>query len=227
MLEKTTILVVDDESTNIEIISEILSEDYIIKIAKDGKSAYEKYRKYNPSVIISDINMPIMDGIEMASKIREHDFNTKIIFITSHTDLHYLLKANTLKLTKYILKPIKKDELLESIETALKEITNYKIVSNSFLEIDKNYLWNFKTLELIKLGEVITLTPKERKILNYMFSNLGKIVTYDDLLYEVWDDYEIPNKQTLKTMITNLRKKTPRELIHNVYGIGYKILTTS
>jgi DNA-binding response OmpR family regulator len=60
-----------------------------------------------------------------------------------------------------------------------------------------------------------------------MFSHLGKVITYDDILYEVWDDYELPTKQTLKTMITNLRKKTPDDLIHNIYGIGYKILTTS
>lgn len=60
-----------------------------------------------------------------------------------------------------------------------------------------------------------------------MFSNLGSIVTYDELLYEVWEDFELPNKQTLKTMITNLRKKMHKDLIHNIYGIGYKILTTS
>jgi DNA-binding response OmpR family regulator len=171
--------------------------------------------------------MPVMDGIEMASKIREEDFNTKIIFITSHTDLEYLLKASTLKLTRYILKPIEKEELINSINNALNEIKNYKIISNNLLQIDRNYLWNFETLELIKLGETVTLTPKERKILNYMFSHLGKVITYDDILYEVWDDYELPTKQTLKTMITNLRKKTPDDLIHNIYGIGYKILTTS
>ncbi len=226
-MEKSTILVVDDESINIEIISEILSKDYNIKIAKNGKTAYEVYKKYKPEVIVSDINMPIMNGIELASKIREEDFNTKIIFITSHTDLEYLLKASSLKLTRYILKPIDKEELINSINNAFEELKKYKIISNNFLQIDRNYLWNFKTLELIKLGEAVTLTPKERKILNYMFSHLGKVITYDDILYEVWDDYELPTKQTLKTMITNLRKKTPRELIHNIYGVGYKILTTS
>jgi DNA-binding response OmpR family regulator len=226
-VQKPTILVVDDESINIEIVSEILSEDYNIKIAKNGKTGYDIYKKYKPEIIVSDINMPVMDGIEMASKIREEDFNTKIIFITSHTDLEYLLKASTLKLTRYILKPIEKEELINSINNALNEIKNYKIISNNLLQIDRNYLWNFETLELIKLGETVTLTPKERKILNYMFSHLGKVITYDDILYEVWDDYELPTKQTLKTMITNLRKKTPNDLIHNIYGIGYKILTTS
>lgn len=206
-MDDKTVLVVDDESINIEIVSEILSTEYNIKIAKNGRNAYEIYEKYNPSVIVTDINMPIMDGIKLASKVRENDFNTKIIFITSHTDLEYLLKASSLKLTRYILKPIDKQELLDAVKNAFAELENYKIISNTLLQIDEDFLWNFKTLELIKFGETIILTPKEKKILNYMFSNLGSIVTYDELLYEVWEDFELPNKQTLKTMITNLRKK--------------------
>jgi DNA-binding response OmpR family regulator len=225
-MEKLTILVVDDESINIQIISEILTDVYNIKIAKNGKSGYEAYAKYSPALIISDINMPIMNGIEMVSKIRQKDQNTKVIFTTSHSDLDYLLQSSSLKLIKYILKPIKREELLEAVNIAVEELQKYKIVSSHILQLDKEYVWDFKTLNLMKSDQAISLTPTERKILNYLFSNVSSMVTYDDILYEAWEDYDMPSKQTLKTMITNLRKKIPENIIHNIYGIGYKILTT-
>lgn len=226
-MDKLTVLVVDDEYINVEIICEILGERYNLVVANDGKRGYEAYLKCKPSIVISDIVMPEIDGLEMAKKIREDDINTKIIFLTSHSDVSYLLKSTSLKLTKYILKPIDKNELIKAVELAELELDKFKVVHKDILHIDDEFTWNFKNLELLKNGELIALTPKERKILNYLFENEEQTKTYDDILYEVWDDFEMPTKQALKTMMTNLRKKVPENLIHNIYGIGYKILTTS
>lgn len=218
-----TILVVDDEPINIQVISEILSKDYDIKIAKDGLSGLEAYKKYSPSIIISDINMPKMDGIKMAKEIRNEDINTKIIFITSHHEVDYILESTSLKLTKYIFKPINKTSLLNAVSNAKKEFEKYKFISSNILIINDEYIWNFESFNLVKKGLEVNLTPSERKILNFLFSNLNKVKTYDDIILELSNEFEMPTKKSIKTIITNLRKKIPEGLISNIYAIGYKI----
>lgn len=222
-MEKLTILVVDDEPINIDIISKILSKQYNIKIAKDGKSGYEAYKKHKPSIIISDINMPIMSGIDMAKKIREDDLNTKIIFITTHDDIDYLVQSNSLKLTKYIFKPIETNVLLYAIEKAKDELEKYKILNTQTIELAPNYIWDFKSYSLTYNNQELKLSPSERKILNFLLLNLDSVQTYDSIIFEISDGMEITTKESLKTIMTNLRKKLPKNLIQNIYSTGYKI----
>lgn len=226
-MDKLTILVVDDEYINVEIICEILSDKYNLVVANDGVRGLEAYKKCKPSIIITDIVMPNIDGIEMIKKVRENDINTKVIFLTSHADVNYLLQSTSLKLTKYIIKPIDKNELLKAVELAQDELTKFQVISKDVLKLDEDFIWDFENQELLKDSIAIPLTPKERKILQFLFLTPQTTRSYDDILYEVWDEYEMPTKQALKTMMTNLRKKLPNDIICNIYGVGYKILTTS
>lgn len=221
-MDKKDILVIDDEPINLEILSELLHDKYNVKIAKDGIEGYNIYKKFDIDIIISDIDMPNMDGIEMVNKIREKDHNAKIIFITSHSDIDYLLKSASLKLSSYILKPIDKDKLFEVLKEAEDELENFNIVSTMILKICDEYIWDFKKLSLLnKNCEEISLTTKERKIFNFLFSNTNQVKTYDEIIYEISDDFEQTTNNSLKTMITNIRKKIPCPVIENVYGIGY------
>jgi DNA-binding response OmpR family regulator len=228
MDKKITILIVDDETINIEIISQILEQkQYRIVVACNGQQGLRVYEQTKPSIIIADINMPQMDGIEMVSKIRQNDHNTKVIFLTAHDNIEYLVKSASLKLTKYIFKPIKKEQLLEAVEEAIGELREFTIRSNKLLQL-QGYTWDFKSLELSKEEKLIPLTPKEKQLLQHLLLHVDGVVSYDDVAYALWDGIEdIPSKQTLKTIVTNIRKKTHKEFIHNVYAIGYKILTTS
>jgi len=220
---KTKLLIVDDDETIVEIVANILDDRFQIYTAYDGLKAYDVYKKHSPSIIISDIAMPNMDGIELIKKIRVDDHNTKAIILTSHSEINYLLKSNSLKLTKYCLKPIEKDELLEAVDLALDELNRFNTIKNDILKIDDDFMWDFTNLELTKNGIEVPLTPKERLILNYLLRNQGVVTTYDKIIFEVWDQYETATDKTLKTMITNLRKKLPKDMITNIFGLGYKV----
>lgn len=217
------LLFVEDEKELRDIMLEILSfEVRDITVAKDGEEAYKLYLEKKPDIVLSDINMPKLSGIELARKIREHDRSTKIIMLTAHSEVNFLLEATELHLTKYLIKPVKGSELFETLQHAVDEINNFAIVNKTKLKLDDGYSWDFKEKVLFKAAQEIHLTPKERDILNMIFSNPNITITYDMLMDEVWDNYDNYSIDTIKTMIKNIRKKLPKDIIKNVYGTGFK-----
>ena len=121
-----TILFVEDEKgirdTYVEYLKMLFSEVYE---AADGEEAYEIYKQKKPQIMIIDIHMPKMNGIELLSKIRETDHSTKAIMLTAHTDTTLLLEASSLKLTKYLVKPISRSDLKEALKLVIKELTSF------------------------------------------------------------------------------------------------------
>jgi len=224
-LKNINILFADDEPAIRDIMKNILA-DLVneLYIAKDGNEAFEIYKNKKPDIMLLDINMPNCSGLEMAKKVRESDHATRIIIITAYSDTTNLLSATELKLTKYIVKPLTTDNLLEALELAAEEISNFKTTNRKNIYLKDNYIWDNDAQTLLKSNNEIKLTPKERKILSILFSNLNTTITYDNLLIEVWDDFENYSIDTLKTMMKNIRKKLPEETITNVYATGYKII---
>lgn len=224
-LENLTLLYVEDEKELRDLMTSILQDQVsTLYTAKDGLEAYNVYKEKSPDIILSDINMPLLSGIDFIKKVRQNDQKTKVIMLTAYSDVDNLLQATELKLTKYLVKPFDGFELLSALQLAVDEINNYNIISIKSLELGENYHWDFKEQELTLNDQVIRLTPKEKKILNILFSNLNATITYDTLLMDVWDDYEHYSIDTLKTMMKNIRKKLPKDLIQNVYATGYKVI---
>ena len=190
--------------------------------AKDDIKAYSIYKEKKPDIIITNINLSGSTGIEFIKKIRKHDHSTKIIILTGNSDVDILLEAAELKLTKYLLIPIHGDKLFNALEDAVNEIKSFTIIEHNLLHLKENYIWDFKEKSLIKDSKEVHLTPKEKKILNHLFSNPNITVTYEVLMDKVWDDYLNNNIDTIKTMIKNIRKKLPKDTIKNIYGIGFK-----
>ncbi len=224
-LENIKILFADDEPDIRDIMKSILS-DLVneLYIAKDGYEAFEIYQDKKPDIMLLDINMPNCSGIEMAQKVRKIDHATRIIFITAFSNTENLLSATELKLTKYIVKPLNADKLISALELAIEEIKTFKTTNRKNIYLKDNFIWDNENQTLLQGNTEITLTPKERKILNILFSNLNTTITYDTLLIEVWDNFEQYSIDTLKTMMKNIRKKLPKDTITNVYATGYKII---
>ena len=118
---KYRILIVEDEPISLEMLSKTLKEDFNVLTADNGKKGFELYKKFNPHIIISDLNMPIMNGIELIQKIRELDQNSKIIITTFKDDVQTLLQATELKLFKYLIKPIDFTALKNIIEESIED----------------------------------------------------------------------------------------------------------
>ena len=219
------ILIVEDEPISLEILSKTLKEDFNVLTADNGKKGFELYKKFNPHIIISDLNMPIMNGIELIQKIRELDQNSKIIITTFKDDVQTLLQATELKLFKYLIKPIDFIALKNIIKESIEELNRFNTVALNLINISPTLIWKTSEFELFSNNQIVKLTPKEKKVLNLLLQKPNQVFTYNEIIYEVWEkNNEIGDRKTLKTMITSLRKKIEDVEINNVYGYGYKIV---
>ncbi len=154
-----SILFVDDEEEIRKNYVNYLARYYEnVYEAKDGVEAYEVYLAKKPKILILDINMPKMNGLELLQKIREKDHTVKCLMLTAHTDEEYLLKATQLKLTDYLQKPIKRATLKDALSKVLYEIENYEVVSKKRLDLGSGYIWDFKESTLFLNSNEVILT---------------------------------------------------------------------
>ncbi|EDZ62285.1 two-component response regulator [Sulfurimonas gotlandica GD1] len=193
--------------------------------AADGEEGYEKYKKNKPDIMIVDINLPKLSGLDLVRKIRENDHSSKVIMLTAHFDTKYMLEATELKLTKYLVKPVSRSELKDALNLAIDELSNFETRSKKTVVLKDGFYWDIQREELLNNNSSAVLTNKERSILSLLFSSINTTFTYDDIIMNVWyeESYDRDKLDALKTIIKNLRKKLPKDTIKNVFGWGYKI----
>jgi len=191
--------------------------------AEDGLNAYQIYLEKKPDILIIDIDLPKLNGLELLKKIREKDLSTKAIMFTGNTDTSFLLQAAELKLTKYLVKPVSKNELKDALNLVKDEMRNFQVLSKETLILKDNYSWNYTNKELFLNNQIINLTKTEVEILNKLFKNTSSTTSYDELLIDIWETFDASKVDLVKTAIKKLRKKLPCETIVNIYGQGYKV----
>jgi DNA-binding response OmpR family regulator len=168
--------------------------------------------------------MPKMNGLELLSKIREKDQNIKCIILTAHTDKKFLLQATQLKLTDYLLKPLKRSELKNALLNVIDEIETYEVIHKKVLFLNDGFTWDIKSSQLLLNKTEVILTNTEIKLLELFFQNKNINLSYDKIIINIWDTFEKAKINALKTAIKKLRKKLPKDTIINIYGFGYKVL---
>lgn len=214
------VLVVEDENQARENFVSYLSMFYEnVFEANNGEEALEIYRTKKVDIILLDINIPKISGLEVARQIREKDLMTKIIVLTAHSEKSFLLEAMGLKLTKYLLKPVNRKDLKEAFELAISELKKFEVILNEEIVLREFYSYSFSTKILKFKNQEINLTQKEQLLFEYLVKNRNKICLYDELL--VYTD--ISTLDGLKNLIKRLRNKFEDVLILNISGIGYKI----
>ena len=187
--------------------------------ASDAIKALQLYEKYQPDIIITDIQMPKLNGLEFVKKIRQKDKKTQIIIITAFCDRDYLLKAIELQLVKYLVKPVKEKEF----EKALLLCVNYLQEDNSnIIKLDDNSYFDTFNKNLVIKNEIIKLRTKEILFLEQLIKNKNRYVSYEEIENYVWSD-SVMTKDALKTLVKNLKTKIPKDLIMNLTNSGYKI----
>jgi len=213
-----TILYVEDDDgvrdINFSMFQRIFKKAYV---AQNGLVGYELYLEKKPDIIITDIKMPKMDGLELAKKIREKDNKTKIIITSAFSDEKYLLAAIELNLERYLVKPLTSRNLFPALEKAIKGIEKKYIIS-------KDFYFDFTTQLFYYDNKIIELTKKELQFLSLLSNNYERIVTYSEIENEVWG-YEGMSIKSLRSMIGILRKKLPFNAINNISNMGYKLKT--
>jgi len=192
--------------------------------AKDGQEALLIYKKEKPDIMIVDIHIPKINGLELIKTIRQNDLNVKVIILTAHLNTEFLMEAASLKLVKYLKKPVNRKELKEALTLAINEISNYDIIPRKNFNLSNGYVWDKETKELKHFNEIVDLTNKERLFLELLFSHKNKVFSYDEIFYYVWNDFnENVSLSSLKNLISRLRKKIDIDLIVNVFNEGYKL----
>ena len=187
--------------------------------AKDAITALQLYEKYQPDIIITDIQMPKLNGLEFVKRIRQKDKKTQIIIITAFCDKDYLLKAIELGLVKYLVKPIKEKEFEEALFLCLNSLQD-DVTNIVKLDVD-SYFDTFNKNLVIK-NEIIKLRTKELIFLELLIKNKNRYVSYEEIENYVWSD-SVMTKDALKTLVKNLKIKIPKDLIMNLTNSGYKI----
>ncbi|MCD6174106.1 MAG: response regulator transcription factor [Sulfurimonas sp.] len=218
-----SILFVEDEKEIRDNYIKYLKRHFLnVYEAVDGEDGYQIYKNKKPDIMIVDINLPKLNGLDLVKRIRENDQNTKVIMLTAYSNTNYLLEAIELKLVKYLIKPISRDELREALDLAVLEFSKFDIKSKKVLNLEDGFVWNYVSEEMLHNDMEVLFTNKEKQILKLLLLNPNIVFSYDEIIAEVWENLEDDKLDPLKTMIKNIRKKLPKDTIKNIFGVGYK-----
>ena len=221
MKKNITILYVEDNDFIREEAVEYLSLIYRhILEASNGEEALKIYKESKPDIIITDIEMPIINGLQMIKSIRKKDKKIPIIVITAFLNTEYLLEAIELRLVKYIIKPLSNYKLDIALELAHDYLVNEEKICIVTLSPNSYYDQLNRTLVVNK--QIISLTHYEMLLLSLLIKNLNSLVTYSEIKNKIWN-YEEYYMDALRSLIRSLRHKVGDVVIKNVSGMGYRI----
>lgn len=224
MAEKTfKILVVDDEPDILEFLSYNLEkEGFLVETAENGKQALEKAKKNQPDIVLLDVMMPEMDGIEACRTMREMPQfeHTIIAFLTARTEDYSQIAGFETGADDYISKPIKPRVLVSRLKALLRRY-EAKESKSSFLDVGNIQIDRERYL-IIFNGKEMAVPRKEFELLYLLASKPGKVFKRDEILNEIWGRDIIVGDRTIDVHIRKLREKLGEDLIKTVKGIGYK-----
>jgi len=221
ILKNLNILYVEDEETIIEKYAYFLEESCSnVYIARDGEEAYTLYSQNKIHLIIMDLLIPKLNGISLAKKIRQEDDAVAMIALTAHSDREILLDIVELNFSSYLIKPVGRTDLMNALLKVSK-----KVDGGRNIPLPCDCAWDGKSKTLFHNDEAVTLTRRELKLFELLVEKAGSPCSDDEIFFYVWgDDFEkVVTNSSIRTLVKNLRKKIPQELIKNQYGIGYKI----
>ena len=217
------ILIVDDDENICEVIKMYLeTTGYNVKVAHDGKAAKEEFVNFSPNLVVLDMMLPGIDGMEVLKWIRK-DSNVPVIMLTAKGETFDKVLALEIGADDYVVKPFEPKELLARVKAVMRrysgEDPDNVVLNFPGLTIDAN------SYKVIYNGEEVKTPPKEFELLHYLASNKNKVFTRDQLLCEVWG-YDYPgDSRTVDVHIKRLREKLNGGedwQLETVWGVGYK-----
>ena len=223
ILKNLNILYIEDEKNirlNIKKTLELFCENVLD--AENILNAKEILTKQRIDIIISDINLPDMSGIDFVKEIRIRDKTIPIILLSAYTEKEFLLEATKLKLVDYLTKPINFKDLNNALQKCVEEILDN---SRYIITFKNNIQYNVSHNCLIDNNEKeeIRLTNKELDLLNFLIKNNNRVCSAEELKSAIWDDYLEATDSALKNLLNKVRKKIGKESIINISGVGYKL----
>jgi two-component system alkaline phosphatase synthesis response regulator PhoP len=220
------LIIEDEESLRNTLKLNLELEHYTVETCSNGKDALVTVKSFHPDLILLDIMMPVISGIDVYKELRSKGIDTPIIFLTAKNNVHDKIEGLKLGADDYITKPFDLEELLLRINIALKR----NIVKPIHSDVFKfgNCEINFLTFQIMTIdGKEETLSKREMAFLKMLVDNLNNVVSRDEILDKLWTKDESPSSRTIDNYILNFRKlfeSNPKEPVHflSLRGVGYK-----
>jgi two-component system alkaline phosphatase synthesis response regulator PhoP len=225
MIKKSKILVVDDDPDIVEILRYNLSlEGYDVKTASNGKECLKKVKNFIPHIILLDVMMPVMDGIEACNLLKNIPslVNTRIIFLSARSEDFTQISAFDAGADDYISKPVKPKILMKKIASIVKRLKKQNDLKEE-LDLDEIKI-NRKTYSVYKDGKSIIFPRKEFELFYLLASEPGKVFTRDEIMSKVWGLDVVVGDRTIDVHIRKLREKVGSLYFKTVKGVGYKFI---
>lgn len=226
-----SILLVDDEDDILEFLSYNLKKNgYDVYTAKDGEEGIKKAVKIKPDLIILDVMMPNMDGIETCDQLRGMDDigNPIIVFLTARSEDYSQIAGYDVGADDYITKPIKPKILVSKVKSLLRRSGQVQDSNeneqNNTLVINENFIIDKERYLVIKDGTDILLPKKEFELLLLFASKVDKVFTREEIFSKVWGNDVIVGDRTIDVHIRKIREKIGNDFIQTTKGVGYKFV---
>ncbi|HBF88265.1 MAG TPA: DNA-binding response regulator [Bacteroidales bacterium] len=228
-MNKEKILLIDDEEDVLEFLGfNLKKSDFEVFTASNGKDGLKLAKEIKPDLIILDVMMPEMDGIETCEAIRNTDDlkNTLVIFLTARGEDYSQIAGFDAGADDYVIKPIKPKVLISRVHALLKRKANLSNQTNSTnaefpmvgISIDK------ERFLVIKDGEELSFPKKEFELLSLLFSKPERVFSREEIMQSVWGDVPFVGDRTIDVHIRKLREKIGDNHIKTLKGVGYKFV---
>ncbi len=219
-----TILIIEDEEKLADVLKRVLqTERYSVDVASDGEEGLAKAMKNSYSLIILDLMLPKKDGVTVCKELREHQIHTPVIMLTARGTVEDRVIGLDVGADDYLIKPFGMTELLARIRSILRR---RKTSDPDIVKID-NLVMDRKKHEVTRGGVVVTLTPKEYKLLNTLLSNQGEAIKRRKLIDDAWGpEYEESGNELnvhIKYLRNKIDTKKEKPLIHTIRGVGFML----
>lgn len=233
------ILFVEDDvnfqKETLEVFSQLFKN---VSVANNGKEALDIYNQHYDTtntyfdLVISDINMPLLNGVELTKELYKINQDQLIIILSAHNESEYLIELINLGIKQFLMKPLEIEKLLALFFNTAKEINDTKqlnssnnLEQNSILSLSDDYKWDKESKTLSKNGTFIKLTNYETSILQHLIENSPRIIASEEILNCVWKDKQFDvHENVVKSTIHRIRQKTPGLFLENISKLGYRLI---
>lgn len=228
MNQKTLVLVIEDEPSIANFISSVLNNHgYKTMSCRTGKEGLTMAASHCPGVILLDLGLPDMEGNEVIRILRERS-NIPVIVISARTQETDKIAALDYGADDYITKPFGTSELLARIRTAMRHASQNNTIQNDKFSV-KGLSIDFGKRLVIIDGKEIHLTQIEFKIVSLLAKSQGRVLTYDQIIAELWGPYAVKDNQILRVNMANIRRKLEKnpaepQYIFTEVGVGYRMV---
>lgn len=221
ILKSSSVLLIEDDGRVREKFNRLLSV-YVNKVyeASNAETAFEIYNNNKPCFIITDIEMPDINGLDFIETLRKKNDKVPIIIISAHSNKEYLLFSIKLQLIDYLIKPIVQDKLFQALEEVAKIIKKTTLLN--VIKISDEIIYDPINKTVNVFNTLVRLTVSENKLLELLLLNRGNVVTKEMVEEKIYIFKEMSDT-ALKNIIYKLRKKLVKDVIKSVDKLGYTI----